>query len=338
MTDRARRRFLLAAAALLALLAAALLLSPLAGSVWIGPGEFLRSLLGPGDDVSLSIILKSRIPRTLLAVFAGAGLAVSGAVLQSLLKNPLADPFTLGIASGGALGAALVILFVPVSSFLGIGAIQAAAMAGSILMLLVILAAARRAGMGSGTVILAGIAINIVVTSAILLLQYLSDISQSHLIVRWLMGELDVWGMAQVGPVIVVVVPGIAASVVLSGRLNHLLTGEILASARGIDVRRLLLACIVVTSLMTGAVVGACGPIGFVGLIVPHIVRFFVGYDNRYVVPLSALAGGTLLLVCDSVARVVVAPGEIPVGIITSILGGSALVGLLLSGRRSMGR
>jgi iron complex transport system permease protein len=321
----------------LALLLIVLMLSPLAGAVWIRPGDFLRHLISPDDGVTLSIIMKSRIPRTLLALFAGAGLAVSGAVLQSLLKNPLADPFTLGVASGGALGAALVILFGSASSLFGAGLLQAASMAGSLVTMLVILAAARRLGLGSGSVILAGISINIIVTSAILFLQYMSDIAQSHLIVRWLMGELDVWGMGQVGPVMIIVTPGIVVGFLLSGRLNHLLTGELLAAARGIEVRKVFLIGIVATSLMTGAVVAACGPIAFVGLIVPHIVRFLVGYDNRYVIPLSALAGAVLLVLCDTVARVVVAPGEIPVGVITSILGGSMLIGLLFFRRHSMG-
>ena len=273
----------------------------------------------------------------MLACFAGAGLAVCGAILQSILKNPLADPFTLGVASGGALGAALVILFGSTTSILGMSLLQTAAMTGSIITLLLILAAAGRVGLGSGSIILAGISVNIIVTSAILFLQYLSDISQSHLIVRWLMGELDVWGWMHVVPVMVVVTPGVAAAVLLSGRLNHLMTGEILAAARGIEVRRIFVIGIITTSIMTGAIVAAAGPIAFVGLIVPHIVRFFVGYDNRYVVPLSAIAGAFLLIVCDSVARVVVAPGEIPVGVITSILGGSTLISLLIFRRRTMG-
>jgi len=316
---------------------AALVISPLAGSVWISPRDFLSHLFGSGDDVTLAIIMKSRIPRTLLALFAGAGLAVSGAILQALLKNPLADPFTLGIASGGALGAALVILFGGTASLLGFSILQTAAMTGSIITLLVILTAVRRVGLGSGSVILAGISINIIVTSAILFLQYMSDISQSHLIVRWLMGELDVWGMRQVLPVIAVVTPGIAAGIFISGRLNHLLTGEILAASRGIEVRKIFVVGIVITALMTGAIVAACGPIAFVGLIIPHIVRFLVGHDNRFVLPLSALVGAVFLVVCDCVARVVVAPGEIPVGIITSILGGATLIGLLFSRRPAMG-
>ncbi|MFH1437623.1 MAG: iron ABC transporter permease [Pseudomonadota bacterium] len=315
----------------------ALLLSPLAGSVWIEPGDFFRYLFNPDDDVTLAIILKSRIPRTLLACFAGAGLAVCGAILQSILKNPLADPFTLGVASGGALGAALVILFGSTTSILGMSVLQTAAMTGSIITLLLILAAAGRVGLGSGSIILAGISVNIIVTSAILFMQYLSDIAQSHLIVRWLMGELDVWGWMQVVPVMVVVTPGVAAAVLLSGRLNHLMTGELLAAARGIEVRKIFITGIIITSIMTGAIVAAAGPIAFVGLIVPHIVRFFVGYDNRYVVPLSAVAGAFLLIVCDSVARIVVAPGEIPVGVITSILGGSTLISLLIFRRRTMG-
>jgi iron complex transport system permease protein len=335
--DATRQKFLVAGAILCALLAAALVLSPMAGSVWVGPRELLHALLGYGDNVTVSIVMKSRIPRTLLALFAGAGLAVSGAVLQALLKNPLADPFTLGVASGGALGAALVILLGAGTSFLGVSLLSAASMAGSVLTLLLILAAARRVGLGSGSIILAGISINIIVTSAILFLQYLSDIAQSHLIVRWLMGELDVWGTSQVLPVAAVVTPGVAAGIFLSGRLNHLMTGELLAAARGIEVRKVFAAGVVATSLMTGAIVAVCGPLAFVGLIVPHIVRSFAGYDNRLVLPLSALAGALLLIVCDGVARTVVAPGEIPVGVITSILGGTTLVVLLLLRRRSMG-
>ena len=335
-----RRRFAVFLAACLVLTMAAAALAPLVGSVRIGPGDLWRALLGEGDPVVRTIVLQSRIPRVLVAVLAGAGLAVSGAVLQAILRNPLADPFTLGVASGGALGASLVILLggsAIGASVLGLGLQYAASMAGSLGTLLLILAAADRFGMSSGTIVLAGISVNIIVTSSILFIQYMSDIAQSHLIVRWLMGELDVWGAPPAAAMAAVVLPCVAVAVLMAGRLNHLAMGDLVAASRGIGVRRVFTVGVILASLVTGGIVAVCGPIAFVGLVVPHIVRLVAGHDNRFVIPLSAAAGALLLVVCDGVARTVVAPGEIPVGVLTSILGGTALIALLVFKRRAMG-
>jgi len=336
--EPAKKKFLMMAFILLCLLAISIVFAPMFGSVYIKPSEFIEVLTGKGEGgVDATLIFQSRIPRVLLAILAGAGLATSGAVLQSLLRNPLADPFTLGVASGGAFGAGVAIIFGSSSSILGMSSSVLFSMAGSLLTLLLIIAGARWVGLSSGSIILAGVSLNIIFTSLILFLQYLSDISQSHLIVRWLMGEVDVWGMQKVTLAGMVIILGVIASIFISGRLNHLLTGDILAEARGINVKKLFFISIIITSLMTGAIVSVCGPIGFVGLVVPHIVRLSCGYDNRLVIPLSAPSGALLLVLCDAVARTIVAPAEIPVGVITSIIGGTSLVFLLTFRRNAMG-
>lgn len=331
----AKRKFLLSVTVSLVILLVVIVIAPSAGGEWVNP---LVVFVSGAPQSSLLIMLKSRIPRVVLGVIAGASLSVCGAMLQAMLRNPLADPFTLGIASGGAMGAAIAMVSGLVGqSPVGIALNQIFSMAGSLICLVFIILAAWRFGLSSGSVILTGISINIVVTSGILFIQYIADISQSHLIVRWLMGELGVWGFGEVLPVAVIVLPGIAVSILISAKLNHLITGEVLAGGRGINVNRVYMVIIIISSLMTGAVVSVCGPIGFVGLVVPHIVRFITGYDNRIVIPVSASVGAIFLLLCDTVARTIASPSELPVGIITSITGGTLLISFLMMRRRAVG-
>jgi iron complex transport system permease protein len=316
------------------ILAIAALLTPLFGPQFISPGRFLSILLDPGSDALTQIVWNSRVPRLLLASVAGSGLAVSGVTLQSVLKNPLASPFTLGVASGGSFGVAVAIVLGLDFSLLGMGAVQLTAVIGAVATMLVIFAIARALGFTSMSLILAGVTVNLTASAGILLVQSLSDISQSHIIIHWLMGGLDQWGTGGIPFVTTVVALGILAALLCSPALNHIMLGEELAAGRGIPVRRVLVTVLVLSSAMTGAVVSIAGPVAFVGLIVPHAARLMGMQDNRYLVPASAMLGAATLMVCDAFARTVFDPVELPVGIVTSILGGATFIVLLFARHR----
>ncbi len=317
-----------------AILVLAAVVTPLIGSQFISPARFLEALLHPGSDVISHIVMGSRLPRLALAAIAGSGLAVSGVILQSVLKNPLASPFTLGVASGGSLGVAIAVVVGADFTFLGMGAVQAAGILGAVAMTAVVFGIARVLGFTSMSLVLAGVTLNLTASSGILLVQSLSDISQSHLIVHWLMGGLDRWGATGIPFVAAVVGLGIVASMWISPSLNHLLVDEDLAAGRGIRVRRVLLIVLLATSAMTGAIVSVTGPVAFIGLVVPHAARLMGSHDNRYLVPASSMLGAAVLMICDAFARTAFAPAEIPVGVVTSILGGAAFLTLLFARHR----
>jgi iron complex transport system permease protein len=307
------RKVLLPLVPHLVVLVVAALVTPLFGPEFIPPGRFLEAILSPGPDAVSQIVLSSRLPRLLLAAVAGSGLAVSGVTLQSVLKNPLASPFTLGVASGGSLGVALAIVAGLDFSLLGMGAVQLAAVLGAVLTMLLIFAVARALGFTSMSLILAGVTVNLTASAGIMLVQSLSDIAQSHIIIHWLMGGLDQWGSRGLPFVTVVVALGIAASLAVSPALNHVMLGEELAAGRGVSI---------------------AGPVAFVGLIVPHAARLVSGHDNRTLVPASAMLGAATLMICDAFARTAFDPVELPVGIVTSILGGATFIVLLFARHR----
>ncbi len=328
------RRILLLLLPHLGILILASIVTPLLGPQIISPVRFLDALLSPGSDALSQIVLSSRLPRLALAAVAGSGLAVSGVTLQSVLKNPLASPFTLGVASGGSFGVAVAIVLGLDFALLGMGAVQITAVLGAVATMLVIFAIARALGFTSMSLILAGVTVNLTASAGILLVQSLSDMAQSHIIIHWLMGGLDLWGSRGLGFVSAVVAVGITGSLVLSPALNHIMLGEELAAGRGIPVQRVLLTVLVLSSAMTGAVVSIAGPVAFVGLIVPHAARLVGVPDNRYLVPASAMSGASVLMVCDAFARTAFAPVEMPVGIVTSILGGVTFIVLLFARHR----
>jgi iron complex transport system permease protein len=314
-----------------AILVLAALVTPLLGPEIIGPGAFIDALVHPDADTVSRIVWSSRLPRLALAAIAGSGLAVSGATLQSVLKNPLASPFTLGVASGGSFGVALAIVIGVDFAVLGIGAVQLFALSGAVITMLVIFLIARTLGFTSMTLILAGVTVNLTASAGILLVQSLSDMSQSHIIIHWLMGGLDQWGSQGIGFVATIVIFGILTSIGCAPALNHLMLDEDLAAGRGVPVKRVLIIVLVASSAMTGAIVSVAGPVAFVGLVVPHAARLVGSHDNRYLIPASAMLGAATLMICDAFARTVFDPVELPVGIVTSILGGAAFLALLFT-------
>jgi iron complex transport system permease protein len=308
----------------------ALLGAPLVGTQAISLADVLH-----GDPTSSAIFWQLRLPRVLLALLAGAGLAVSGLGFQTLFRNDLAEPYTLGIASGAALGAVIALRLDVAESLLGLPLIATASFAGALgATALVVGLTWKRRPDSTSTLLLAGIAVSLSCSAIILFLQYLSDSTQTFRMVRWMMGGLAVVGYGEVLWVVPWVLGGTAAVLLLRWDLNLLLTGEELAASRGVDLVRLRLKILLATSLMIGALVAVAGPIGFVGLMVPHILRRWVGYDHLYLAPACVLGGGAFLIVCDLAARTVMAPAELPVGVLTALLGGPFFLWLLVLRRR----
>jgi iron complex transport system permease protein len=327
---RVRLRRRLALAILAVLWAAALLIAPLLGSQAVSP----RAVLA-GEPSAMTIFWQLRLPRVLLSLLAGGGLALSGLGYQTLFRNALAEPYTLGVASGAALGAVLVLRLESAALPLGLPAVALASFAGALgATALVVGVALRREGVATQTLLLAGVAVSLSCSATILFLQYLADSTQTFRMVRWMMGGLAVVGYGEVLWVLPWVLAGSAALLAMRWDLNLLLTGEELAASRGVDVGRLRLRVLLATSLMVGALVAVAGPIGFVGLIVPHIVRGWVGHDHLYLAPACLLGGGAFLTACDLAARVVMAPAELPVGVLTALLGGPFFLWLLVLRRR----
>lgn len=321
-----RTRPQLALGVLVLLWLAVLLGAPLLGSQGVTPTEVLR-----GDPTAVAIFWQLRLPRVLLGLLAGAGLAVSGLGFQTLFRNELAEPYTLGIASGAALGAVLALRLEETSILFGLPAVALASFAGAIGATLLVVGLALRRHEGTrSTLLLAGIAVSLSCSALILFLQYLSDSTQTFRMVRWMMGGLAVVGYGEVLWVLPWILVGTAVLLLSRWDLNLLLTGEELAASRGVDLVRLRLKVLFVASLMIGALVSVAGPIGFIGLMVPHILRRWVGHDHLWLAPACLFGGGAFLALCDLVARTVMAPAELPVGVLTALLGGPFFLWLLV--------
>ena len=270
-----------------------------------------------------------RVPRVLTAFVTGASLSISGMTFQAVFRNALATPFTLGVASGASLGAAI---FFWTGVGLGTLGLPFAAFLGALLSIFLVYGITRtRNGFSTSTLLLAGVAISFFFSSIILFTQYLSDFTESFQIIRWLMGGLDVLGYKPLFSLLPFTIPGVFLVLYFARELNLLSTGEELALSRGVNVSRAKKVLFFATSLMVGSVVSVCGPIGFVGMMVPHICRLLFGADHRFLSFASLLVGGVFLVWCDTLARTVIAPAEIPVGIITALLGGPFFLWLLVT-------
>lgn len=304
---------------------AALVATPLVGSHEISLGSILA-----GDPTSSAIFWQLRLPRVFLALLAGAALAVSGLGFQTLFRNPLAEPYTLGVSSGAALGA-VVALRLGGSEVFGLPLVAFASFVGALCATALIVGLAlRRQGIETSALLLAGIAVSLSASALILFLQYVSDSTQTFRMVRWMMGGLSVVGYREVLWLLPWVVAGSSVLAIRRWELNLLLTGEEMAASRGVDLSRLRLEVLLAASAMIGALVAVAGPIGFIGLIVPHALRRFAGHDHLALVPACLLGGGAFLALCDAGARTVMAPAELPVGILTALLGGPFFLWLLV--------
>lgn len=302
--------------------------SLLLGPADIAPAELLAVLTGSrqGSEHAALILFEIRLPRIVLAALVGYALALGGVVFQAVLRNPLADPFILGVSSGSACGAVLGIS-------LGFGyavGVPGMSFAGALLTVAALLAiGTRRVGTESSTLLLAGVIINAFFTAVIMFLLSVAADARLHAMLFWLYGDLSLASHRQaylIAPVLLL------ATVVLyafSRHLNLLTAGEDTAARLGVDVARTRLTLLVIVSLTVGVVVAFSGLIGFVGLILPHLVRMTVGSDHRLVIPLAALGGAAFLVAADTLARTLVAPSELPVGVISAFLGAPFFLYLL---------
>ncbi len=285
-----------------------------------------------GVDVSPiheDIILQIRLPRVLLAAAVGSSLAVSGAVFQGLFRNPMADPYVIGISSGAALGAVFAMLSGFSLALGGFGAVPLFAFGGGIITIMVVYSMARVGrAVPVMTLLLAGIAVSAFLSALVSLLTYFAG-ERLHMVVFWMMGGLGGATWQQVKVMVPYALVGYICVSVFSRDLNAMLLGEETASNLGVDTERMKKIMLAGSSLLVAAAVSTSGIIGFVGLVVPHFVRLVAGPDHRFLLPASALLGGTLLIATDTLARVIIAPSELPVGIITAILGAPMFLYLL---------
>lgn len=315
----------LAAAALVVLVAALAI-----GSVPIPIGDVFRALLGEGDPQTRTIVLGLRLPRVLLAAEVGAGLAVAGAVFQALLRNPLAEPYVLGVSSGAAVGAVIAIVFGATAT--SVFALPLAAFLGAVVAITLVLAMAAAAGRGLDTyvLLLAGVVIGAFFNALILLVVNFADLETFRAAMLWIMGSFSGASTESVLAVGVWVAPALLALMLLARPLNLLSVGEQSAFHLGVNVRNLKLILYVGTSLVVGVCVAGSGAIGFVGLVVPHALRLVGGSDHRWLLPACTLTGATFLVFADTVARTVVAPAELPVGVVTALAGVPVFLWLLV--------
>lgn len=325
------KRFTLSLTGFGLLFLSTVILSPLIGPTKI---DLYNALFGSPDyseNVDANILFVARLPRILMAALTGAALSLAGAVFQALLRNDLAAPFTLGVSSGASLGAVLAISLGWNFSILGLPAFSLAAFLGALgsIFLVFNLVRTPHGQFSTSLLLLAGVTANFFFASIVMFIHYLSDFTRSFQIVRWLMGSLDVTHMENMLSVLPLVALGTAVLIYTARDLNLTSTGVESAMSRGVNVERTQKIGFIMASLITGAVVSISGPIGFVGLIVPHIVRLIVGPDLRILLPSSIFFGASFLILCDNVARTLISPIEIPVGVITAMLGGPFFIWLL---------
>lgn len=323
-------------------LAAALVVTVIAaialGAVRVPASEVVaaigRGLTGQAGGMADTLIVGIRLPRVLLATLVGAALAVAGCIFQALFRNPLADPYILGVSSGAGLGAVLALTATATVTGVRFGAVPAAAFVGALFtLMLVVRLASLRGRLDTVSLLLAGVAVSYTLAALTSFVQVFAR-EQMATLVFWMMGGLGAasWPyIAVVGPMTVV---GGVAAIAMGRELNLMLLGDERAGQLGLDVERFKRVSLLVASLLTAAAVAVAGLIGFVGLMVPHMVRLIVGPDHRVLVPASMLGGAIMLVVSDLIARTILAPVEIPVGIVTAIAGGPFFVWLLVRGER----
>lgn len=308
-------------------------------SLTVGPYNigFLQSyqivwdhITGNISDVTLDfVIMEYRMPRILVGLIAGAGLAVGGAVMQSALRNPLADSYTTGVSSGAGFGAALAIV---VGTTISVGeyAIVANAFVFSMVPTLVIIAVSRMRSASQTTMIMAGIAIMYIFNAMTTVIKLWADPEDLSALYRWQVGTLASTSWEQIPLMFGVVLVGCIALQLTSRELNALSTGDESAKALGVDADKLRILCLVIVAIMTASIVSFTGLIGFVGLVAPHMVRLVIGPNNRYLIPASAIFGAALLTVADLVGRTILSPTVLQVGVITAFLGGPLFLWLII--------
>jgi iron complex transport system permease protein len=326
-----RTRILFATTGFGALALAIITAAPLVGSTSISLRRAFDFSVPFADNVDAQIFFVARLPRTLAGALVGAALASAGVVFQGLLRNPLATPFTLGVSAGAALGAMLAITFDWTLGFVGISAVPAASFVGAAgaVAIVYVLSTGRHRGLSTNVLLLAGVTMNAFFSALILGIQYFADFADAYRTLRWLMGDLDVSSYHPLVTALPLVLCAFGVFAWLARPLNLLSLGADSAETHGLAIVRTQRTAFFSASLATGAAVSVAGPIGFIGIIIPHLVRLLVGADHRVVLPASALFGAAFLVACDVLARTLLAPVEIPVGVITALIGGPFFLWLL---------
>jgi iron complex transport system permease protein len=313
---------------LLIVLVIIFIISMLSGISDISIIEMFKSLFFSSDENTYTIINQIRLPRVILAIVAGAGLACSGCVFQGVLRNPLADPFTLGISGGAAFGASIGFafgitklswVFLPLLGF-----------CGALLSVGFVYIINSKKEFDSNSMILSGVVASYIFSSAVMLVFSISSSDKLYSAFMWLMGNLSFFDDRLLSAVTIFVIICVIILCCLGNVINIISLGNEKSNSLGVNTSRTVKYLFLLSSLITACIVSCCGVISFVGLMIPHITRKFVGNNNRILMPFSAITGSIFLLICDTISRTVIAPIEIPIGVITSIIGGFFFVFLLL--------
>jgi iron complex transport system permease protein len=322
------RRFVITNAALVVLLLATLIACSLIGSVSVDLGRALQA--GLADNVDRVILFETRVPRVLLGAIVGAALATAGGALQGLMRNPLAEPHLIGVSGGAALGAVIAVIVGGRGVFAATSLLPLAAAIGALLsMAIVYWLALVRGRLQPYVLLLAGVVYNAFAGALIMFVNSIADYYQAYGILFWLMGSLATQSYQLVATIGAYAAVGMIWLILQARELNLLSLGEEGALQLGVDVHRVRRSTFIASALLVGAVVSVSGMIGFVGLIVPHVMRLLIGADHRLLLPSSALAGGIFLVVADTMARTALGVVEIPVGVVTALCGGPFFVYLL---------
>ncbi|HEY0018487.1 MAG TPA: iron ABC transporter permease [Longimicrobium sp.] len=305
---------------LAAVLAGALLLSVRLGAVRLGTGEVVDALRGTGDPATVAIVRRLRVPRSLLAALVGGALAAGGATFQALLRNPLAEPYILGVSGGAAVGAVGVIVL---GASAASGSVALAAFVGAALSIVLVLRLAASAGrtLDTRVLLLAGVVAGAFFNACILLVLTFSSAESFRAALFWMMGSFSGATWREIGLLSLAGGPALLVLMGLARPLNLLSVGEETAAYLGVRTERAKLAAYGTASLLTAASVAVSGVIGFVGLVIPHVVRMLWGPDHRFLIPASVLLGATFLVLADVIARTVAAPVELPIGVVTAFVG-----------------
>lgn len=332
------RTGMLAIALAVMLAAFALLDLAWAGSYSLGLEQVWDALTGNGTWATENIVVHQNLPRMIGAIAVGAGLAVTGCTMQAVFKNPLADPYILGLSSGASLGSALAIMLLPAAALSVAQPVLAALMCLATTFLVYAVSRFGGTAVRTETLVLAGVAISCLFSAIVSFMTYIAPSDKMQSIVFWSLGSLSGVGTDELLVVVPAVAVGIALMLTQGRHLNAMMIGDSHAMDLGVDVRRVRIGLLVVSSLVVAACVAFVGTIGFVGLVIPHILRMVLGPDNRLILPMSALGGGVFLLVCDWASHAV-SPfyGVIPIGIITALVGGPFFIYLLCRRNREVG-
>ena len=301
-----------------------LLIAPFIGTISISINEIFDS----------EIFLNIRLPRVIFAFLVGFSLSLIGVIFQALLRNDLATPYTLGVSSGGALGAVISIKSGLVISFLGFTTTTIFSVAGSVFTIFIIYWIAKsKIGISPVTLVLTGVTVSLFFSSMILFIHYIADFTETYRMIRWLMGGLQITGWNYSAILIPFSILVFLFFYFNASAFNIMSAGRDLALSKGVNVEKLQKYSFFLGSALIGLVVAFAGPIGFIGLIIPHLMRIIFGPDHKILLITAAIFGGVFLIFCDTIARTIISPAELPVGVITSLIGGPFFVWLLIKKR-----